>query len=94
MPPVTPEQLTDLRRDLQAQVDDLKLISSQISVDLKTKVDKEQFFWIIGILMTIVLGLFGVIYAKLNDVGLDVNKTQVDVSFIQGKLQAAEVTNK
>lgn len=83
-----------VQEDLQKQIDDLKLISSQLSVELKTKIDKEQFYWVIGILMTIVLAVFGVIYAKLNDVGLDVNKTQVDVSFIQGKLQAAEVTNK
>lgn len=83
-----------VQEDLQKQIDDLKLISSQLSIELKTKIDKEQFYWVIGILMTIVLAVFGVIYAKLNDVGLDVNKTQVDVSFIQGKLQAAEVTNK
>lgn len=83
-----------VQEDLQKQIDDLKLISSQLSVELKTKIDKEQFYWVIGILMTIVLAVFGVIYAKLNDVGLDVNKTQVDVSFIQGTLRAAEVTNK
>lgn len=83
-----------VQEDLQKQIDDLKLISSQLSIELKTKIDKEQFYWVIGILMTIVLAVFGVIYAKLNDVGLDVNKTQVDVSFIQGKLQAAEVTTK
>jgi len=79
---------------LQQQIDDLKLVSAQLAAELKTKIDKGQFYWVIGILMTIVLGLFGVIYAKLNDVGADVNKTQIDVSFIQGKLQAAEVTNK
>jgi hypothetical protein len=59
----------------------------------KEKIDKTQFYWIIGILMTVVCGLFAVIYIKLDSVGSDVSKTQSDVALINGILKGAEITN-
>lgn len=59
---------------------------------LKDKVDYKHFYWIVGVLMTIVVGLFGVIYSKLSSIEERSVSVQNDVSFIQGKLQKAEIT--
>lgn len=52
----------------------------------------EHFYWIIGVLLTIVICLFGVIYQKQSSTDDKVSSTQQSVSFIQGKLENAEIT--
>ena len=74
-----------------SDINDLKLFCSGLEKELKNKVSQEQFYWVIGILMTIVLGIFGVIYTKLTTNDDKSVSIQKDVSFIQGKIEKAEI---
>ena len=78
----------------EAEINDIKLFISGFEKELKTKVSQDQFYWVIGVLMTIVLGIFGVIYSKLTTIDDKSVSIQNDVSFIQGKIKGAEITNQ
>jgi len=72
---------------------DLSNLKEKIEEQLKSKVGIDQFYWIIGILMAIVIGLFGVIYAKMEKIDESQNATKTTVSNIQGLLTGAKITN-
>lgn len=78
----------------EAEINDIKLFISGFEKELKTKVSQDQFYWVIGVLMTIILGIFGVIYSKLTTIDDKSVSIQNDVSFIQGKIKGAEITNQ
>lgn len=65
---------------------------------LSAKVDWKQFWAIVGILTTVVGGMFALLYVEIKDtkkdvkeINVDTSQTKSDVSFIRGKLDNAEV---
>lgn len=69
----TLELLFDLERRVESKLD--------------TKLDHKAFVWIIGILMTVVLGILGIIYSRVENIYDKTNETNNVVSQIQGKLE-------
>ena len=116
MPPITYEQLNEVRKDYDRQIDDLKLVYSTLQKETYSKIEGIQkqlgsieknkvgykTFWavlgllvsVFGVVVSIAIWFLNDISQEIRDVNQVTTKTQVDVSFIQGKLQAAEVTNK
>jgi hypothetical protein len=78
--------------DLTSSINNVEGSIKEIFGELKIKINTEQFYWIIGILMMIVVGLFGVIYAKMEKIDESQNITKNSVSQIQGLLQGADIT--
>ena len=59
----------------------------------------KQFYWTVGVLMSVVVGMFYLIYSRqelmasqLLDISKNSSETQKNVSFIQGVLQNAQIT--
>lgn len=77
--------------DLKEGENDLRLMIAELQKEIdgldKEKVSWQHFYWILGILMAIIIGIFGVIYSKLEGIGGAVIGVQQDVSFIQGKFE-------
>jgi hypothetical protein len=89
------QKVEDSIEELEQAIDDLKLMISTQEKEIRSlqteKVDWKHFIWIVGVLMTIVLGLFGVIYAKLDGVDVRTFDIQKDVSQVQGFIRNADV---
>ena len=67
--------------------DDVK----EVKVELKSKVNWKTFTWVLGILMTIILGVLGLIYTEVQDVDDKVNNTDKSISNIEGYLMRVEI---
>ena len=77
--------ITELERRLTDRLDDL-----EIKID--ERVTYKVFTWILGILMTIILGALGLIYTKVDQVDEKAGPTQNAVSRIAGQLIGADIT--
>jgi hypothetical protein len=66
--------------------------------DVENKVDNrvtyDQFYWVIGILMTIFIGISGYIVYQIADVQKTAQQTDKNVSSIQGKLEPYNIQFK
>jgi hypothetical protein len=51
----------------------------------KEKVSWEHFYWIVGSIITLQLGMWGFAISKLDNIDSSVVSVQKDVSFIQGQ---------
>ncbi len=72
---------------------------SGISSALESKVNWKQFWAIVAVLVSMVGGMFSLLYVEIKDTRNDVrtmqsdtSRTQSDVSFIRGKLDSASIT--
>lgn len=81
-------KIHDKLNDHDQSINDLKLMVSTIERDLRGKVSYKMFWSIIGILMTVVTGLLGIIYATVEKINDRTYTTQQNVSEIQGTLKA------
>lgn len=77
---------------LAAEVSIMKTDIAILKTDSENHVTYPQFAWIVGILMTIVGGMFVLIWAQLQYVSKTTASTQSTVSFIQGTLQNASIS--
>lgn len=62
-----------------------------LRVSLNEKVSFKHFYWIIGIMVTILIGVGGVITTQLQEISTTTTFVQSDVSFLKGKLSPYEV---
>ena len=76
--------LEDNQKDIYCRLD-------SIDAHMENKVSYGQFYWVIGILMTIILTVFGIIYAKIENVYDKASTTQNSVAEIRGILSQLEV---
>lgn len=65
-----------------------------INKELKNKVSYKEFIWIIGIMILILMAMFGWIAYQIGELNLTVNSTEKSVSMIQGKLEPYNVQFK
>lgn len=77
-----------------SEITQLKERIIAIENTLENKVSFKVFTWVLGVLMTITLSIFGFIYSKLNTVETGVNITKEDVATIKGKLEPYEIEFK
>lgn len=68
---------------------DFKLEKVQSEVDNRVKFS--TFTWVLGILMLLVIGIQGVIYAKVEGIDAKASATQNSVARIEGQLVGAEI---
>ena len=77
-----------MNEHIKSNKTDFEMVNERIT----TRVKFSTFAWALGVLMTIVIGLFGVIYNRLESVNDKAEITKNDVSYIKGTLQKAEIT--
>lgn len=70
--------------------EEIKLIKAAV----ETKVSQSTFTWTLGILMTILIGILGVIYSRLELTYRDVFATKEAVANISGKLAPYNIEYK
>jgi predicted negative regulator of RcsB-dependent stress response len=66
----------------------------EISDNLNTKVSYKEFTWILGILIIILMSMFGWIAWQISDLQRTSENTNKNVSMIQGKLEPYDVQFK
>jgi hypothetical protein len=69
-------------------------ILKDYKIMINSKVSKEQFMWVIGILIMILMAMFGYIALRLDNLSSSATQTQTDVSFLKGKLAPYDVQYK
>jgi hypothetical protein len=86
----TLKMFADLERRMEDKIDsDVEVLNTK----LESKMEKEMFIWIVGVIVSMMLGLFGVIYAKMEKIDEKTGNTQSSVSRIEGQLLNAEIIN-
>jgi hypothetical protein len=69
-------------------------ILKDYKIMINSKISKEQFGWVIGILVTVLIAMFGYIAVRMDSFAETSAKTQSDVSFLTGKLTPYNVQFK
>lgn len=82
---------TDTALNTQRQLDRIDKELDTLRAEVKTKVSQSQFTWVIGIVLTSVLGLLGVIYTEVKNNGNTNATTQQSVAKIEGILSISEI---
>lgn len=85
------KKIENVKEFLLEKIKTLKDAVDGLLSEIKSKVNVSDFYWIIGVLMAIVIGLFGTIYLKMEKIDESQNITKNSVSNIQGLLQGAEI---
>lgn len=65
-----------------------------INRELKSKVSHKEFVWILGIMIIILMAMFGWIAYQIGEINLNSANTDKSVSMIQGKLEPYNVQFK
>lgn len=74
--------------------DETTQILKEFKLMINSKVSYQHFTWILGIMIMILMAMFGWIAYQIGDLQLTVNKTGQSVSLIQGKLDPYNVEFK
>ena len=77
---------------LNKNIEDIKSELKVIKVDIESRVKYQHFTWVLGLLMTIVIGLLSVIYIQVKDTSDTIVEMQKQVSLIQYRLDSAEIS--
>lgn len=62
-----------------------------LRTQLDNKVSYQLFYWVIGILITILLAVMGYVVQQNKDIAATTVATQIDVSALKGKLDPYEI---
>lgn len=63
----------------------------EVKAELRGKVSYKNFWTVLGILMSIILAVFGYISSQLDNLTKQTSTVQGDVSFLKGKLSPYDV---
>ena len=77
---------------IQKNLDEIKSEIKVIRVDVDNRVKYQHFTWVLGILMSVVIGLLGVIYVQVRETSESVTEMQKQVTLIQYRLDSAEIS--
>jgi hypothetical protein len=66
----------------------------EIDDSIKNKVSYREFTWIMGIMILILMAMFGYIAVRIDGLAGSTTQTQSDVSFLRGKLAPYDVQFK
>lgn len=91
---------TEKIKELEKAVQTLIIRQDDAEKDMQRNyVSYQQFWWTVGVLMTVVGGMFYLVYSRqenmqsqLIDIMKNTQETKQNVSFIQGLLNKADIT--
>ena len=66
-------------------------LEERLNAKIDTKVSFSTFTWVLGLLMTVVVGSLAIIYSKVESVNEKVSNTQNSVSRIEGVLSISDI---
>lgn len=83
------------QKELKASIE---AFQREVQLQLDSKVPNKQFYWVMGILSTLLLTVCGYISTQLKDLSASIKETadvttsvQADVSYLKGKLSPYDV---
>lgn len=87
-------RLDDHIKDSDRRHDETSAIMKDYKIMINSKISKEQFAWVIGILITVLISMFGYIAFRMDALSTTSAQTQSDVSYLTGKLAPYDVQFK
>ncbi len=74
--------------------EETSVILKDYKIMINSKVSREQFMWVIGIMILILMGMFSYIAIRMDQIASNSTQTQTDVSYLKGKLAPYDVQYK
>jgi hypothetical protein len=87
-------KLEDHINESERRLNTLCASVDKINIEMSQKVSYKNFTWIIGILISVLMTMFGYIASQINDIQKASISTEKNVSLIQGKLEPYNVEFK
>ena len=87
-------KLEDHINESEKRLNSMCISIEKLNTEIDEKVSYKNFTWIIGILISILMTMFGYIASQINDIQKASISTEKNLSLIQGKLDPYNVEFK